>query len=268
MLRFGSRYDWRSIQTTHRNGTSTDKTWYAPKAPLVKECKIVEGLGTIESGVLIGSQGELFLADGGHNVLDFATGKRQVNVASIRTFWRNISDRRAYITARGAEFHHIIFPDKQSVLVDNFITPTPICLGQLYIDSFPPDIEDNRSKVFYPKEVLKSENARVFLKTDTHLTDCGSVIVAAAIVEQVVGRPQSELLADIRRNINITKSHCGDLGKKLSPPASSDEVFLGIREKNLWLHNGVSGGNNGIIDIRMNEEAPFAERVLLSLIHI
>ena len=47
----------------------------------------------IENGVLIGREGELFLAGGRHDVLDYATGRRRVEPAAVQAFRQNIRRR-------------------------------------------------------------------------------------------------------------------------------------------------------------------------------
>jgi hypothetical protein len=91
--------------------------------------------GSIENGVLFGRDGQFFLADGGHAVLDFALGRRAADRDSIETFWMNVGLRSVAAAKIGIPYVHVIFPDKQSVLVDQFPFGQPVCLGEIYLNA-------------------------------------------------------------------------------------------------------------------------------------
>jgi hypothetical protein len=82
---------------------------------------------------LIGRDGELFLAHGGHHILGIVTGKRLVSRGSTENFKYNSQKRKTFTESNGATYLHIIFPDKQTVLRNEVTIEDPICLGEYYL---------------------------------------------------------------------------------------------------------------------------------------
>ncbi len=84
------------------------------------------------NGVLISADGHLFLAQGNHNVLDYATGRRSIARRSFSTFEQNILARHSTCQSIGTQYQHIIFPDKQSVLQTSFPVQGVVSLQDLF----------------------------------------------------------------------------------------------------------------------------------------
>jgi len=66
--------------------------------------------GLVENDVLVGQNGQLFLAQGGHHVLDLATGKRQISPEAKVAFRHNIIERNRRANSVGAKYMHVMAP--------------------------------------------------------------------------------------------------------------------------------------------------------------
>ena len=214
--------------------------------------------GTIENDVLFGLDGELFLASGGHHVVDYSTGRLLVEAAVVEVFRANIEARAAYAKRSGATYLHVIFPDKQSVIPDRFVVPNPVRLGVEYLDR----IGAVREHVFYPLDLLRSSDRSPFLKTDTHLSHFGTIKVVHRIAECLTGLDFAGDLAPLLAMLTLHRGHVGDLGIKLEPPHEANEVFARVGWRRLFFHNGIPGGNNGNVDIYFSPGARFDKRLL------
>ena len=153
---------------------------------------------------------------------------------------------------------HVIFPDKQSILRERFIVPNPICLGEQHLAASP----DVAEHVFYPLALLRAEQAPVFLKTDTHMTDRGTILAVARLVEILTGEPQSARQDMLLARLTEQRQHTGDLGMKLDPPPSHIEQFALPYWPIKWFHNNLLGGNNGIVDLYFSSDATYSNRLL------
>ena len=214
--------------------------------------------GTIENGVLFGHEGELFLSHGGHHVLDIATGVREVSPDVLTAFRSNIESRARHAARSGVQYVHAIFPDKQTILRDRFTVRNPICLGERHLEASP----SIAAHVFYPKDLLRNEEGPTFMKTDTHMTDRGTILAVTSLVETLCNESQSEQRNTLLRRTAIERAHTGDLGIKLQPPLSHTERFIAVDWRFRWFHNGIRGGNNGIVDIYFAPDAIYPRRLL------
>jgi hypothetical protein len=242
-------------------GTIPSKDEFRPESmAMAIEANPMREPGTIEKDVLFGFQDQLFLAGGDHLVFDYVTGKRTVEEASFANFFSNIERRKTLANTMSARFLHVIVPDKQSVLKELCPIPVEYCLGQLYLEKFP----EGTQPIRYPLDLLRGSAVDAYLKTDTHLTDWGSVLVAYDIAGYFTGEMQSvERLTLVS---SLTKEeHCiGDLGGRFDPP-------LGEIRRNLDLppirgggfQNKLTGGNDGMADVIVNFDAKYQKRVLL-----
>jgi hypothetical protein len=214
--------------------------------------------GTIENGVLFGHDDELFLAHGGHHVLDFASGKREVPPEIFAAFRSNIEARARYADRLGVQYVHAIFPDKQVILREKFTVQNPIYLGERHLEASP----GIAAHVFYPVDLLRNDDGPIFMKTDTHMTNRGTILVVTALVERLSGEVQTERRNALLRRTMIERSHTGDLGLMLESPPSHMERFLAVDWKFRWFENGIRGGNNGIVDIYFSPTAIYPRRLL------
>ncbi len=218
----------------------------------------MKAIGLIENDVAIGHDGYLFLAGGSHPILQKASENGGIDLTALKTFQENIRHRRDFNEQKGIKFLHVIMPDKQSIIPEKWPLGATPQTGQLFKDMMG-ELQDH---IFYPAEMLAQDYAKTVSKTDTHLTDHGSVIVAAKLVELLTGfDPRNELL-DLIKSITIPTEKFGDLGSKLEPPLSAVELTSAARSPGPWLHNDLVGGNNGIIDLRFFAQAPCPNRLV------
>jgi hypothetical protein len=216
-------------------------------------------VGSIENGVLFGSDQTLFLADGGHKVLDYCLGRLAPSADSIANFLKNIGDRARQSAAIDANYAHLISPDKQSVLLGNFPFPEPIRLGELYLAQ----AGELSGRLVYPVRQLMESPRQTYQKTDTHMTDAGTIISAEAALATLTGSPQTQFADDLNARVTGLERWVGDLGSKLEPQRSEIRQTLKGGPRTIWLHNDLVGGNNGIIDIIFNPSRPPDRRLLI-----
>jgi hypothetical protein len=216
--------------------------------------------GSIEKGVMFGGDGYLFLLDGGHGVFDLVLGMHKVPDDSYANFASNILRRAAICQASNVKYSHVVYPDKQSVMTDNFPVRSPVCLGQLYLDRLP----HIRSLVYYPRQILQDVAEGAFMRTDTHLTELANIVSAGGIVEQLTGDDQAANVDRLVRSYAWDEfEFSGDLGGRFDPKLSEVKK----RQKKLWphkwFHNGLTGGNNGIVDLLFSAQPVYDKRILV-----
>ena len=215
---------------------------------------------TLKDDVLLTKSGFAYLIGGNHSVLKYITGESEPTEQSLENFKFNIS-RRAYISKIAkCKFLHVIFPDKQSVIDDEFPIPIKSRLGDRYLEHIRQD--GLQGLVVYPADFLKQTlGYRAYEKLDTHLSDLGSLVVLARILD-LIGYPAPVALKEIQACINLNKVVTGDLGNKFSPPLKQNTAKLNPD----WNHckfssNGSS--NNGQIDIYFSPDSSTDKRVLI-----
>lgn len=221
--------------------------------------KINYEFGSLENGVLFGGDDHLFLADGGHSVLDYVTGRRNVDPGSILDFAANISTRQSICSKNETPYLHVVFPDKQSVLPQFFPIANPVCLGEVYLKNSP-NIVDS---VFYPRSLLGSLGTKSFQKTDTHLSDIGTIIVAKAVLDRFFSDLHLPQIQKIIEEANVAVEWTGDLGQRFSPAIKETKLVHRNGPRLRWLSNDLTGGNNGMIDILFNNDALYPKRLLI-----
>ena len=210
------------------------------------------------NGVISGKDGYLFLADGGHSVFQITTGEKKVPRLSFENFSTNIFNRAALARSLNAQYRHILFPDKQSVLRKQFVINDPICLNEVYQKECPqavPHITDLTN-------VLRRQPVAPFMRTDTHLTDLGSIIAACSVAEVLSGEDQTLASAALQSRITQTRTLAGDLGKRFEPNIESEERFLKLDWPLKYFTNDVGFGNDGLVDIYVSPEARYKTRLL------
>jgi len=215
-------------------------------------------VGTIENGVLVGRDGYLFLAGGGHSVADFVTGKLQVHPLFYQIFRQNLAARADWAARHGAQYLHLIMPDKQSIIPEAWVPSPPIKLGAGYVERNP----DFADSLLYPLDLLQGAKHVALSRVDTHLTAHGSVLVARHLAERFSGVSQEATFQNVIQQIDRETTITGDLGSKLTPPVRETQV--GMREPpGIFLNNRLEGGNNGGVDLRFNPQAPYRKRVAI-----
>jgi tetratricopeptide (TPR) repeat protein len=250
----------RGLDATHRAMNEHEIPAPSQAHSEYSQCRSVgvSDLGVTENGVLIGRNNMLFLAEGGHAVLEYASGRRKVSEESYSNFLRNLLQRHRAATSHGAIFLHVIYPDKHSVYTEDFPVDNPVLLGLQYLKRFPALAH----YINYPRERLRQASKPTFMQTDTHLTDYGTILTSADIVSQLVGESQTASVASLVAGTNLDVQWSGDLGSKLSPPRSEIRFNNPMTWIRNWYHNNLTGGNNGIVDIYFNKEAAYGKRLV------
>jgi hypothetical protein len=215
-------------------------------------------VGSVENDVLIGHNGDLFLAMGAHSVLDYALGKAEVADQSFRVFSDNIGRRAEWSERRGARYLHVIFPDKHAIATDTFPYPAVIRLGDRYIER----CSDVANHVLYLGDLPNTAARRCFMRTDTHLSDRGCVDSVSRIVARLLGEDLESAMDDVRMSATQRRQVCGDLGSKLQPPMASEEDFIPLTWGARMISNGLSG-NNGLVDLWLSPGAATTKRLLI-----
>ncbi|MGO4120540.1 hypothetical protein [Arthrobacter sp. YAF16] len=218
---------------------------------------IPEELWRIESEVLITKSGVAFLAGGSHEPLKHATGELRPSMASLLSFSENVEARASHTEARGIRYAHVVFPDKQSVLVDEFPFEPVVRLGRTYLDHAS---SDAASHIIYPAADLQSIDGSC-MPLDSHLSDTGSWVVLRHMLE-AVGVDAPAALTAIERRITKPRRWPGDLGSKLMPQLFQEVLHLDPDWEFTELSSG-GGFNDGMIDILFSPDAPVDRTVLL-----
>ena len=101
------------------------------------------------------------------------------------------------------------------------------------------------------------------MRTDTHNTEYGNVLTAAAIVERLLQQDQSENIRKLLSGEWVDIDRVGDLGGRFEPPIGEVRKVLLKKWRHHWRHNDLSGGNNGVVDIFFCPESVYPERALI-----
>ena len=212
--------------------------------------------GSIENGVLIGRDRYLFLAGGAHAVLDIVNGVRVVDERSLCNFRNNITQRRDWAAQRSVPYWHLVFPDKQSIIPEFWPFERCLKLSELYLNHW----VSERLPILYPVSLLRDIRDGALSRIDTHVTPIGSIHVAAAVVKALTDHDPDPIARQLLGNTVHTQRKSGDLGSKLSRSLSAlDPVFSG-QVPGYLVTNGLEGGNNGLVDIRINPDAAINRR--------
>lgn len=189
--------------------------------------------------------------------MELAAGAIDIPEASFANFKSNIR-RRADIAAElGARYMHVIFPDKHSVLRHEYPLDRVVAISELYKERS----KDASQDVLYASDVLEGKGA-VFKRTDTHLTDLGTLLVTFELVRRLgfdIPKSASKLL---QKESFAKRLHVGDLGSRFDPQIGSEEIFFAREQRLRWFHNDLIGANNGIVDIRFSPDAFFEKRLM------
>src|SRR5262249_31150486 len=110
---------------------------------------------------------------------------------------------------------------------------------------------------------LRAQKNPAFLKTDTHMTDAGTIVTVAAIVERLTGEPQARMSQILQSEAPVQSEWIGDLGSRFSPPLSEIRFNSPLKRNIAWFHNEMGGGQNGITDLYVNPAAVYAKRIVV-----
>lgn len=211
----------------------------------------------IEKEVLITRNGVAFLVGGNHQPLKYSTGELNPSTQSLRTFSDNIEARSQHTDARKISYAHVVFPDKQSVLVHEFPIHPVVRLGETYLNQVS---DDAAARMLYPADDLRAVEGAC-MPLDSHLSDIGSLAVLREMLN-AIGADPSHALTMIEQRIAKPRRWPGDLGGKLDPPLFQEVLTLAPDWELVELNSG-GGFNDGMIDILFSPNAPINKTVLL-----
>lgn len=200
--------------------------------------------------VIIGDDDELFLSGGAHHVEDFILGIKQPKPISFDNFNFNIKHRQKVSEDIGAEFIHMVCPDKQTAYASKYPIKNTNSLGNLYKKKCEVDF-------LYPVENLKTKES--YFKTDSHWNPAGALIATKHILDKFnISYNNEKNRLSLRKEIN----QLGDLGAKLTPPIKECVEYY---EENLFkiTYNNEYNGNDGLIKLFINPEAQEDYRLLI-----
>jgi hypothetical protein len=213
----------------------------------------------ISKNVVIGRDCFLFLYNGGHNVHDYHTGARRPSPESVSAVWANIERRRIYCFNNGIEYRHIIFPNKQMVLTDYYPTDLTSVTDQFLFE------QDVREDILDMHPLLEKLGHDAWLKTDTHLNDKGLILSAISIAESLLNADLQHHTSSLLKK-SFVRERRGDLVIMLGADGANlceEEVLY----HPFWIQhqftNSLPGGNNGLIDILINNNAVNDARLLI-----
>lgn len=138
--------------------------------------------------VLTGADGYLFLYQGAQRQFDYLTGDKKVAADSVRHFFDNLSQRKAYCERHGIGYLHLVFPSKPVILHDKLPEPLQQRVQSLFLSQYaasrPNPLPDY---LLYPQQELQQLRAtlQVFPRTDTHNTMAGMQEIAAMVLRKM-----------------------------------------------------------------------------------
>ncbi|MFT8246932.1 alginate O-acetyltransferase AlgX-related protein [Roseomonas sp. BN140053] len=191
----------------------------------------------IRGPVLVGRNGELYLAGGNHSVLRFATGDFRVKPESINNLRENLRERGEVAAAMGSRFIQIVAPEKYRVVCESFPISNPTSVVEQYYDGGCNDMLD-------PAALLRAERAgRTYFRTDTHWAPHGRVVISKIIAEAAGKAAAAVEAADAALRASLAEAgqpFLGDLGRKLDPAEGEDVLQLRLPHSLRTTENGLS----------------------------
>ncbi|MCC0076860.1 MAG: hypothetical protein H6898_09790 [Rhodobacter sp.] len=177
----------------------------------------------IENQVLFGENGDLFLVGGGHSILRFMQGA-DLPARTAQMLHDNLVRRKAISEHYGAQFLHLIAPEKYVVYPENLPIDNPGHMARSYLTA-------GFGDAIYPVDVLRNpRRGRSYPLTDTHWSPHGIL----AIVEDLALRCgiEVERIAQVAAAVSdeIFEDGAvfyGDLGRKLDPKQGDPQLKFG-----------------------------------------
>lgn len=201
-------------------------------------------MNNIDSEVIVGKNGYLYLGKGGHNIIDYITGSKKIDKQSFINFEDNIKHRSDFCLKNNIKYKHFIYPCKHSIMKHNFPIKEYTSLIDFYKPYFTKDVVDMR-------DVLNGQTIPVYLKKDTHLNFNGLKISVKYTFEKLLKKYKNyDDIFDACKN--ISQETAGDLGSKIIPIESEKRATI----KTVWnlkrFNNRSGKGNDGLIHIVFN----------------
>jgi hypothetical protein len=221
-----------------------------------------DGAGTLQPGdihddVLVGFDGYLFQAYGRSPVELVQSVEERIEEGAYEAFRRNLADRSAWAARNGAQFLHVIVPERSSIARDMFPFADPPRVGEAYL-SWTPDFAEH---ILYPLDALAEHKARALSPVHSHLREYGSILVAALTAERLTGESQAEAVEELTECMHSEDSMAGDLGERFEPPLSSAGEWLDCNEPGASFLSDCGYGEAGSIHLRFNGRPLYNKRV-------
>ncbi|WP_412074398.1 hypothetical protein [Tritonibacter mobilis] len=222
----------------------------------------------IQNAVLCGSNGELFLGAGAHNILKFATGERTVHPDSVRNFWWNMSERSAFCERHQKAFLQIVAPEKYKVHPEGF----PVTNPKSFWDAHAASEKATCENLWYGVEDLRRNSfGRSYYKTDTHWTAAGMMLATLRIAEQAgFSAQEKDDLTQLMQahTVPLDKNFYGDLGRKLDPKVGEKVVWPKRAKTTRTAENGIGHDygkpvNDGRLVVSRNSESVSGQTLLI-----
>lgn len=204
--------------------------------------------------VIEGREGFLFLIGGAHTPGLYSRGEKSISKESLAIFWRNQKWRQTALGTRNIRHIHLIAPDKHSVCTEVFPEEIIVSVGKTFLQAAPnPELAAN---VLYPAEDLSANFRRNCSKVDTHFTPYGTGVICLALLRALAEREaEADLAHCLTMPETLLEPWTGDLGHRFNPPRTEPKISLKIGEQVLRYNNNLKG-NNGIIDLYINQSPP------------
>ncbi len=211
-----------------------------------------------DKDVIIGKNDHLFLYNGGHRAHSYHTGAESPSRDSIQRFQGNMIDRAGYCSRNGIDFLHLIFPNKQSSLADLYPVDI-ISVSEIFTSAL-----STRDNILDFGPALARHGEGVWLKTDTHLNHLGQALMSVLLAQTI---EQGDFSDHFRALVKSPSSQIlrGDLSLMLGDDGvdvTEEQVLYHAHWISHHFSNSLPGGNNGITDIYINNNAICDKRVL------
>lgn len=217
----------------------------------------------LENQVLIGNNRDLFLAGGNHSILRFMQGE-ELPESTVMRLHDNITRRRVLATQYGAEYFHLIAPEKYVVYPGNLPISNPGSMAQRYMKS------GLKDAVYPVAELRKTRGGRSYGLTDTHWSLYG-VLAIAELIARRFGIPETTVDAIAARVAAAIRpdgtEFQGDLGRKLEPKQGEPRLVFDMDFRETVHENGLghdytAAHNDGRM-IVVDGEAACTDKVLM-----
>ena len=180
--------------------------------------------------VVAGRDGRLFLANDANRVLDQHNGTLRFNDDQLRRWRELLETRTAWLEDQGASHYFLIAPNAHSVYPDKLPEgvgtarerPVHQLIGHLREHG-------SSAHVVYPLEDLCSWREYAYAKTGSHWNGLGGFVAARALVNEICREISLDPPSPDAFEFVETEG-MGDLGAKLTPPATSAFVRADAKE--------------------------------------
>jgi hypothetical protein len=159
---------------------------------------------------------------------------------------------------------HLIAPDKHTVCAEVFPEPV-VCSPGRHVLAQCPDPTFHET-VLFPVEALTRHFRRHCYKVDTHFTPHGTGVLVLALLDALQNPgARDQLRLHLAQAPHRQPGWTGDLGWRFDPPHAEDRLSLPRPPFIRCLSNRLAGGNNGMVDLYLNEspEPTPLDRVML-----